>query len=491
VSSLSNNIDNLRFKAEKFRDKNAQFELGRKYLQGDGVDQDLDEARKWLIMAQENGHPQAVQLLDGMRGSVDDSKSDFFNEIERLIETGADLNAPEDAWLIRAIYDNELEALELLLKAGVDPNQKYGEDWPLRCASYSSKEIIIALLEGGADVNLQDDPEHPILVDFVDKGETEIVQALLKAGADPNCAPSDYPSFTPLKRVIRQLESKPEIVKLLLEAGADSNQGDEYNTLLQEAVSVAVHVAEEAGQDAVAQIQVVELLLGAGADPDGTVAGGDDRVPLEGALLYQNQELLRLLLEAGADPNRFDVVGDTPLSRAIMDNSTEIVKLLLEAGADPNLRNPERHHATPIEMAYKNPEIIRLLIEAGVDSVEASELLEKAIENESSLVAQAHEDVDYEGPSLDKIAIAGDEDVQEKKNEEHLICHEGASLSLQRHRIASLIAQRFEVTAATSFKQQARNDVSNQKPVNSSKSGCSTVFLFAGIILMICGYLLS
>ena len=99
MSSLSNNIDNLRFKAEKFRDKNAQFELGSKHLQGDGVDRDLDEARKWLLMAQENGHPEAAEVLNRMRGSVDDSKGDFFNEIERLIETGADLNAREDASL--------------------------------------------------------------------------------------------------------------------------------------------------------------------------------------------------------------------------------------------------------------------------------------------------------------------------------------------------------------------------------------------------------
>ena len=73
-------------------------------------------------------------------------------------------------------------------------------------------------------------------------------------------------------------------------------------------------------------------------------------------------------MDAGADPNWLDSMGDSLLSIAVYDNKTEAVKLLLEAGADPNKVGPEDPDNTPLCVARRNedyPEMVELLIEAG------------------------------------------------------------------------------------------------------------------------------
>lgn len=42
----------------------AQYDLGVRYLKGDGVDKNIGLARKWLNAAAKNGHPQASKKLE-------------------------------------------------------------------------------------------------------------------------------------------------------------------------------------------------------------------------------------------------------------------------------------------------------------------------------------------------------------------------------------------------------------------------------------------
>jgi hypothetical protein len=48
-----------------------------------------------------------------------------------------------------------------------------------------------------------------------------------------------------------------------------------------------------------------------------------------------------MLLEAGADPNRGDSHGRTPLHRAADHGRLELVRLLLEHGADPSIADAD------------------------------------------------------------------------------------------------------------------------------------------------------
>lgn len=51
------------------------------------------------------------------------------------------------------------------------------------------------------------------------------------------------------------------------------------------------------------------------------------------------EDIVSLLLDFGADPNRQDFEGATPLHTAGLGHNIEIVKLLVAAGGDASIRN--------------------------------------------------------------------------------------------------------------------------------------------------------
>lgn len=54
--------------------------------------------------------------------------------------------------------------------------------------------------------------------------------------------------------------------------------------------------------------------------------------------LPQNEEVIRCLLEYGADVNAQDTEGETALMRAVFHERKNHIRLLLEAGADPDIQ---------------------------------------------------------------------------------------------------------------------------------------------------------
>ncbi|XP_042864403.1 kinase D-interacting substrate of 220 kDa B-like [Penaeus japonicus] len=77
---------------------------------------------------------------------------------------------------------------------------------------------------------------------------------------------------------------------------------------------------------------------------------------------------VRLLLAAGAYVNLRDENGWTALIWAACKNHSDVVKVLLEAGADPNIENWNYGHAALVWAAYNgNPTIVQDLLNAGAE----------------------------------------------------------------------------------------------------------------------------
>jgi ankyrin repeat protein len=99
--------------------------------------------------------------------------------------------------------------------------------------------------------------------------------------------------------------------------------------------------------------------------------GGRFAPALDAAIAGGQPDAVDFLLRKGAEPNKPDDCGDTPLIRAIgrgqSDTNLRIIKLLLNAGADPNLRSSSPYGWTPLiwATALSQPEMVRMLVAAG------------------------------------------------------------------------------------------------------------------------------
>ena len=181
----------------------------------------------------------------------------------------------------------------------------------------------------------------------------------------------------------RAIVSKSIIaVRILLEIGIDPNKSyriednERYSPL-----SDAITKSENA--------EIVKLLLEHGADPnliedttfnDG--AKGKKSMLTYAVLDIQNADIVKLLLEHGANPNEsYHIIPNgtrySTLTAAItVTKNAEIVKLLLEHGANPNLieditfddgTKGKKSMLTYAVLDAKNADIVKLLLEHGAD----------------------------------------------------------------------------------------------------------------------------
>ena len=145
-----------------------------------------------------------------------------------------------------------------------------------------------------------------------------------------------YVHITPLW--LASMKGFSDVVNILLKAGADANQVDERGWSL-------LHKVVTKGNKIVAQ------LLAGGADINRQDSAGV--TPLIEACRHNKPKIVKLLLDKGADPNLADNFGATPLHyAAIRDAGTAImVKYLLARGAEINTR--DEHGETPLSYALQ------------------------------------------------------------------------------------------------------------------------------------------
>ncbi len=132
--------------------------------------------------------------------------------------------------------------------------------------------------------------------------------------------------------------------------------------------------------------EVIKLLLEKGADIN--IKSNTGETILIMAAMNPNPEIMEMFIDKGFDVNAKDNQGYTALIMTTINScSPKIIKMLIDAGADVNEKN-EFGDTALISAAWKaNPEAIKLLIDAGAD-VNA-----KNKEGETALMAKCSPDV--------------------------------------------------------------------------------------------------
>ncbi len=214
------------------------------------------------------------------------------------------------------------------------------------------------LITQGASLNIADDEGRTPLHYAAESGALDSAKILIERGADPNSR--DARGRTPLHYAARS--GHAQIVALLLQYGADPNVTDAEN-------NTPLHYAENS--------EIVELLLNSGADPNALSNEGLPPIyyvkDCKGMMLLlsrTNRDLLNIRDEHGVtllhlaarhncveaarilvefiDVNSRDVDGNTPLHDACIYENIEMIKLLLASNAD--VKMPNNNGIRPLEM---------------------------------------------------------------------------------------------------------------------------------------------
>lgn len=215
--------------------------------------------------------------------------------------------------------------------------------------------MLPKLVALGVNVNHRDrDGATPLIASASGEyGQQRAMEILVELGADINL--QNKHGRTALHMATISTPFRPAIFKKLLEFGANTNLKDnEGETPLFTLVSKG-------------NSEAIKLILAKGADVD--VRRNDGKSVLEYAVVVKanRAKTLPYLLPASKNIDAPDSKGDTLLMKAAMLDQLDVVKWLVENGANMNVKN--QYNATPLQIAKMNKyeSIVRYLTSKGAE----------------------------------------------------------------------------------------------------------------------------
>ena len=276
-------------------------------------------------------------------------------EVEYLLRRGVDVNfvdrLGDTAW-IAAKRNGRKRTVEILEAAGAREPDGIAGDLH-RAIRWNKAEDALRFIRSGADVEQPDADGQTPLVVAVDVSENvEIVAELLRRGANPNACTSDASGVFPPQSALECAATRRniEIMTLLLDAGADPDgppcsEQSPLQAIFPGDFRWDVSFPDDGDDlpmvDPAVVYQCAQLLLSRRADPDGVNLDWDsldNRTPLHHAIMLGYLPLVELLLDHGANvnPKRDFENSELPLHTALSTRAFEIARYLIYRGADVN-----------------------------------------------------------------------------------------------------------------------------------------------------------
>ena len=294
-------------------------------------------------------------------------------------------NKPYEHTLLHVAAQNgQLNAVDFLLKRGIDPNtrEKGDNTYPMHWAAAAGHiDVVRRLADAGGDVIGEgddhalgmigwatgwdgcDDATHRAIADFlISRGAHHHIYSAMSIGDEDEVRRIVAADPTQLER--RQSHNEDfrrplhfavhgnlhRMVKLLLELGADP-LGTDASGHTAVAYAMNPEIARpvvEAIRDRSGPTLLDSVAIGDWETAQRLMRQSPDAVAREGVLHLMaktgNIAAVKWLLEQGADPNaRWNHWNDllTPLHLAVLGNHLDVTRALLAAGADPTIRDTE------------------------------------------------------------------------------------------------------------------------------------------------------
>ena len=221
--------------------------------------------------------------------------------------------------LMLAIYYRRINIVPMILRTpGLDINLSTGQSMTTAlnlAASYDHPETVRQILAlPGVDVDKRDHWSTP-LARAATAGFASVVEALLDHGADPNIQEGpNSASGTALNRAIDH--GHLAVVRLLLQRGANVRVLDTYDRTI-------VHSAAVNGQT-----EILRILFERPTGVDINAQGTNGRTALHDAAYFNYCETVKILVENGARTDIHDGADRSPLGVAKDMNNLEALELL-------------------------------------------------------------------------------------------------------------------------------------------------------------------
>lgn len=265
----------------------------------------------------------------------------------RLIKRGADPNyrSPNGETPFSAALESGNALMIQMMTRRLNPSPEELNKALEENVRWQNEKTIRLLVDLGVDPDLPNDAGETLLMWASWSGRESSVRALLQAGADLYAEDED--GTTALEYAVQNEN---------LDIGLAILQSDAFDAKRSDLNEIAWYAAESAHQELAAE--AIEL----GVDTQ----GAEGRNLLSGAITGDSPEILTMFLDAGVSPTSVPYDGNQPLMEAADHGSEELVRILVEAGADVSFIGDYGYTAL-IEAAAVSAEVTEILLDAGAD----------------------------------------------------------------------------------------------------------------------------